>query len=73
MALIRIGLQEPDDIKSDLKHAFHEDGMHYELFIGEHDQLYVAADHEDVGLITWYWAEREDWEDLRDAAEETIG
>lgn len=73
MALQKIGLREPDDVISDGKHAFYDDGMHYELFIDDLGDYFVAADHEDVGLIIWYRADPEDWSDLENEADETIG
>lgn len=72
MALERMGIHKPEGIKTECKHAFHDDGMHYELWSDEED-FYVAADHEDVGLITWYRATAEDWSDLENEADEIIG
>lgn len=71
MALIRIGHEQPFDARTGSgPHAYHTDGMHYELCYGDHGQLYVVADHEDVGLYTWYYASREDWQDLYNASTE---
>lgn len=71
--MIRIGYQEPEGITSYGKHVFMEDGMHYELFKDEQGEFYVAADHEDVGLVTWYRADVADWIELENAGMEVIG
>lgn len=72
MALRKIGLREPDDIQNTGEHAFHDDGMHYELFVDDLGDYFVAADHEDVGLVTWFRADPEDWSELCDEADEIM-
>ncbi len=68
MALSRIGIRQPEDAVTGAgPHIFNEEtGMHYELCTGDDGRLYVAADHEDVGLVTWFDATEADWEELED-------
>lgn len=75
MAMHKLGLREPDYVQTSGEHAFYDDGMHYELYIdpGDNNRLYVAADHEDVGQVTWLELDGpEDWSDLCSEAEEII-
>lgn len=65
MALSRIGIRQPEDaVTGSGPHVFHENGMHYERCAGDDGRIYVAADHEDVGLCVWYDATQADWEAL---------
>jgi len=54
--MYRIGHQAPSYIGPEIE-AFYveETGMNYAVFTSEADSGYVlAADHEDVGLVTYY-------------------
>jgi hypothetical protein len=66
--LDRLGFHEPEGTISEMVHLFMEDGMHYERM---HDDigLIVAADHEDVGLVTYYRCTPEQWNELVDGSE----
>jgi len=68
----RIGIREPVGSLSDAVHVFTDDGMHYERLRGDIGVI-VAADHEDVGLVTYYRASADEWNDLVDDAVEHVG
>lgn len=73
MAISRIGIRQPADaVTGTGPHIFNDEtGMHYELCAGDGGRHYVAADHEDVGLVTWYDATLADWDALEVAASES--
>lgn len=66
--MMRIGLRAPEGIIPTGRLAYNsESGMEYELF-QDGSQFYVAACHEDVGLITWHYATAENWNDIIEGA-----
>lgn len=62
----KIGIREPLGTITEVTHIYMKHGMHYERC---HDDigLIVAADHEDVGLVTYYRATPEEWNALVDS------
>lgn len=71
--MIRIGIREPEWLTQDMVHLYFSDGMHYERFRGDYGRIFLAADHEDVGLVVWWEATVTEWNALVDDACETNG
>lgn len=60
--MIRIGVRAPSGLKFFRDQQYNPNtGMEYELWGGTSGDL-INASHEDVGLITWFYAEQGDWE-----------
>lgn len=64
----KIGLREPLGVTYEGVHVYLENGMHYER-LHDYIGLIVAADHEDVGQVTFYRLTVEDWNGLVDGSQ----
>lgn len=71
--MIRIGIREPEWVTQDMVHLYFPDGTHYERFRGDYGRIFVAVNHDTVGLVTWYEATVEEWNWLVDDSCETSG
>lgn len=47
-------------------------GMEYELWEDADGDLVLGASHEDVGLVIWYYIDREYWDMLEQSASDSI-
>lgn len=71
MSMKRAGLMKPERFKW-YKNTYYDatDGTTYEVWASRTGDILIGASHDDVGLVTWYYANDTDWYSLASLYEE---